>query len=79
MPRGRFAHVRAMMKATEQDFYRRCAAEQIEVGRTYRTMQAIWTVTDILPSGMVKVTRDDGRTATYGLRDFASWVVEKVS
>ena len=52
---------------------------QIEEGGTYRTSAAIWTVESITQDGMVFVRRDDGRTARYGLRSFASWVVSQVS
>lgn len=52
--------------------------EEIKEGETYRTSVAVWTVTQIRPSGMVSVRRDDGRTAQFGLPSFAEWVVERV-
>lgn len=52
---------------------------QIEQGATYRTTVATWTVETICTSGMVYVRRDDGRRASFGLRSFAGWVVERIA
>lgn len=51
----------------------------IEEGATYRTKAAVWTVEHRSPSGMLFVRRDDGRTTTFGERDFASWIVERIA
>lgn len=53
-------------------------ANDIEVDRVYRTSVATWTVTDISPSGMLSVTREDGRTMRFGRKNFAGWVVEQI-
>lgn len=47
---------------------------EIKVGKAYRTHAATWRVTSI-NAGMVYVTREDGRTATFGLKEFAGWVI----
>jgi hypothetical protein len=47
----------------------------IKVNGVYRTAVATWTVTDISPSGMLSVTREDGRPMRFGCTNFAGWVL----
>jgi hypothetical protein len=52
---------------------------EIKLGATYRTKAAIWTVEFISTDSMVRFRRDDGLTAWFGAKQFAEWVVERIS
>lgn len=50
----------------------------IEVGGVYRTMEAFWTVEEIV-DGKVNLKRDDGKLARFGLEHFAQIVERRVT
>jgi len=52
---------------------------EIKVGDIYRTSVATWTVDYVSSDSMIRFIREDGRTAWFGARDFASRVVEKLN
>lgn len=52
--------------------------EAIEVGGVYRTMEAFWTVEDIV-DGRVDLRRDDGKLARLALEHFAQIVERRVA
>lgn len=52
--------------------------ESIEKDGVYRTMEAFWTVEEIV-DGKVNLKRDDGKLACFGLEHFAQIVERRVS
>ena len=52
--------------------------ESIEVDGVYRTMEAFWTVTEIV-DGKVNLRRDDGKLALFVLEHFAQIVERRVT
>jgi len=52
--------------------------DSIEVDGVYRTMEAFWTVTEIV-DGKVDLRRDDGKLARFGLAHFAQIVERRVT
>ena len=51
----------------------------IEQGHTYRTSCSEFFINDILPSGMVHVTREDGRKMWLGRSYLETAIVEDIS
>lgn len=49
---------------------------RLELGRTYRTSVAEWTVIWIACDGMVKARREDGLEAWFGYSDLLDRVIE---
>lgn len=52
---------------------------EIKVGGVYRTSVATWTAEFVSSDGMIRFRREDGRTAWFGAKDFARWIVEKIN
>jgi len=50
----------------------------IEKGGVYHTMEALWTVEDIV-DGRVDLKREDGKLARFGLEHFAQIVERRVT
>ena len=48
------------------------------IGDVYRTSMATWTVEYISTDGMIRFHREDGRTAWFSAKMFATWVIEKL-